>query len=97
MATAIYIYSKQRLGEPRGDLEDDLDAFLGGAGEVTGGGGGEAGWNVEVLLDDATYAEPWVDRLAEFLRDRGVPEDTHFDVVSEDQQPRRIGVFAGRG
>ena len=97
MGTAIFIYFTQRLGQPRTELEDDLDALLEGAGEVAGGGGGEAGWNIDVLLGDATEAKRWVDRLAEFLRERGVPEDTRFDVISEDQRQRRIEVFPNRG
>jgi hypothetical protein len=75
-ATAIFIDSTQRLGQPRTDLEDDLDDLREGVEQVTRGGGGEAGWNIDVRLGDATEAEQWVDRLAEFLRESGVPEDT---------------------
>ncbi len=71
MATSVFIYSYQRLSEPCIDLEDDLEDFLSGAGEITGGGGGSVGWNIDLELRDAADVEHWVERLAGFLRDRG--------------------------
>jgi hypothetical protein len=96
MPTAVYIYSKQRLQEPLGNLEDDLDDLLSGAGEVTGGGAGEMGWNIDVELEDTASVETWTPRLAEFLRGWGVPQDTFFEVISDRSEPRRIDVFDNR-
>jgi len=57
MATTVFIYSHQRPSEPRGDLEDDLDSLLSGAGEVTGGGGGRDGWNIDLSFRDGADVE----------------------------------------
>src|SRR4051812_23691466 len=94
MSTSILIYSKQMLREARGDLEDDLDAFLVGSGEVTGGGLGESGWNIDVVLEDTVDDEHWAYRLAEFLREWGVPGDTFFEVVPDQGKPREVRIFA---
>jgi hypothetical protein len=96
MPTAVYIYSKRRLQEARGNLEDDLDDLLSGAGEVTGGGVGEMGWNIDVELEDTASVETWIHRLAEFLRGWGVPQDTLFEVISDGSEPRRVDVFDNR-
>ena len=94
MAIDVYIYSSQHLQEARGDLEDDLDDFLSGAGEVTGGGLGEVGWNIDLRLEDSADVEDLAHRLVLFLRDRGVPEDTFFEVCTDRTEPRRVEVFA---
>ena len=98
MATTVFIYSYQRLSEPRIDLEDDLEDFLSGAGEVTGGGGGSAGWNIDLELElrDAADVEHWAERLAGFLRDRGMPKDTFLEISTEGSESRRVDVFADR-
>jgi hypothetical protein len=96
MATTVFIYSYQRLSEPRIDLEDDLEDFLSGAGEVTGGGVGSNGWNIDLELRDDADVEHWADRLAGFLRDRGVPKDTFLEITTEGSESRRVDVFANR-
>jgi hypothetical protein len=92
----VFIYSNQRLSEPRGDLEDELDDLLSGTGEVTGGSGGTDGWNIDLELRDGSDVEHWTDRLVGFLRDRGAPEDTFFEIMTEGGKPRRVEVFPGR-
>ncbi|HEY8505246.1 MAG TPA: hypothetical protein VIL46_11735 [Gemmataceae bacterium] len=106
MSTAIHIYSKQSSPalerEGRAGLEDDLDEFLGEAGETTGGGSGvtSEAWNVDLELFDDTQLEEWIERLTHFLREWGVPEDTYFKVFPEDwvggTEPRRVNVFPDR-
>ncbi len=100
MRHGIYIYSSRSSPalerEGRGGLEDDLEEFLGGAGEVTGGGSGERGWNVD--LEVAGDMEAWIPRLRAFLREWGVPEDTYLKVYREgwiegSTQPPAIPVF----
>ena len=98
MATEVFIYSKRSspaLEEGRGGLEEDLEEFLAGAGEVTGGGGGDRGWNVD--LEIWGDVEPWLERLCQFLRDWGVPGDTYLCIFpagwSGDTQPRHVDVF----
>jgi hypothetical protein len=97
MATTVYVYSTRPLPEPRGGLEDDLEEWLAGAGEVSGGGGGAAGWNIDLELFDDLAADQWIDRLAAFLREWGVPEDTSFNVFPADwvegDEPQQVSVF----
>jgi hypothetical protein len=80
MASDIYIYAKTSLGRGRDELEDDLDDFLGEGGEVTGGGSGLPGWNVDLTLADDADLESWVGKLVLFLREWGVPQDTYLRV-----------------
>ena len=100
MATKIYIYSKEFslaiLSEGRDGLEDDLDEFLGEAGETTGGGGGERGWNIDLeVIEDA---ELWIGRICEFLRNWGVAQDTYLCVYPEngveETEQRVVMVFS---
>jgi hypothetical protein len=92
----IYIYSSKSSpalrSEGRGGLEDDLEEFLSAAGEVTGGGAGNTGWNIDLHFHDASELEQWLERLAGFLRDWGVPDDTFLDVFVT-VGPRRVDVF----
>lgn len=46
----IFIYSALSLGYPRGELDDDLEDLLGSAGEVTGAGAGDRGWNIDLEI-----------------------------------------------
>ena len=96
MATTVFIYSYQRLSEARIDLEDAPEDFLSGAGEVTGGGVWSNGWNIDLELRDDADVEHWADRLAGFLRDRGVPKDTFLEITTEGSESRRVDVFANR-
>jgi hypothetical protein len=96
MATTVFIYSYQRLSEPRIELEDALEDFLSGVGEVTGGGVGSNGWNIDLELRDDADVEQWADRLAEFLRDRKVAKDTFLEITTEGSESRRVDVFAKR-
>jgi hypothetical protein len=97
MSTTVCVYSTKPLPEPRGGLEDDLEELLAGAGEVSGGGGGAAGWNIDLELFDDLSADQWIDRLAAFLREWGVPEDTSLKVFSADgvegDEPQQVSVY----
>ena len=86
----VFLYSAQsneQLAQGRSALEDDLDDFLKDAGQVTGGGSGDLGWNVdlEVVVDDL---EPLLERLVGFLRGWPVPPDAYM-MIGE----RRLDVF----
>ncbi len=87
MTASILIYSKAtspRLEqEGRAGLEDDIDELLGSAGEVTGGGSGTAGWNIDLELGDGEKIEVWTERIIRFLRDWGVPPDIELEIVPE--------------
>jgi hypothetical protein len=82
--------------EGLGGLEDDLDEFLGSAGEVTGSGAGAAGWNVDLELDAGVDAPVWLDQLFAFLRAWGLPEDTYVVIPADDRgtEARSLAVFS---
>ena len=94
MATDVFIYSSFPLRDARQGLEDDLDDMLGDAGEVTGGGSGGAGWNIDVEILVEAEANSLVSQIAAFLRDYPVPSDTHMNVAVADGLPIRFDVFS---
>ncbi len=88
MATDIYIYCPTgEDGAYRGDLEDELEGFLGEAGELTGGGSGIQGYNIDLSLNDGEEVEEWVLRLRNFLQKVGVRPGTFFEVFPEGWEP----------
>jgi hypothetical protein len=93
MPTDVFIYSKAPLKDARGALEDDIESFLGPSGEVTGGGGGASGWNVDLELSEIASGE--LVRPREFLVEWGVPRDTFLRVVprTAGEQPYEILVY----
>jgi len=80
----IYIYSSMSLREARGGLEDDLDEFLDESGEVTGGGGGAPGWNIDLELYSDDDLPKHIEQLLAYLRVWGVPPDTYVKVSRHD-------------
>lgn len=98
MASEIHIYSKLDLGQPRGDLEDDLQERFEEEIEITGGGQGQGGWNVDLeLLDEDADVHRFVKRLVKFLQKWTVPRDTYLNVFTsewvEGKKPTRVEVF----
>lgn len=98
MATAVYMYSSLPLHcDGRDVLEDDPGEFLGTAGEVTGGGSGDRGWNLDLMVFDDVSVERWIERLTDFLRSWGAPVDTYFQVYPpvwvEGDPARTVRVF----
>jgi len=49
---SIFIYGSSPLGVARQDVEGRLKEALDEVGEVSGGGGGESGWNIDVEVFD---------------------------------------------
>lgn len=72
----IFIYFKLNpdTNIDRDELEDEIDEFLDGKGEVTGGGAGIDGANIDVELFDESIKE----RLLERLRELPFSEDTYY-------------------
>lgn len=75
----VFIYYFSALGVPRDEIESQIEDFLGSRGEVTGGGGGNSGGNVDVEIegDDALQV---LQDLMKFLRTLGLPNNTIVDV-----------------
>lgn len=48
----IFVYFPPGMEIPRDLIEDELDEALEGRGEVTGGGGGVAGSNIDIWVRD---------------------------------------------
>ncbi len=100
MAPEIHIYSKLDLGQSRGNLEDDVQDRFEDDIEVSGGGQGESGWNVDLeLLDEDADVHRFAKKLVKFLQKWGVPRDTYLKVFTSDwkegQEAERINVFGG--
>jgi hypothetical protein len=98
MVPEIHIYSTLALGQSRGDLEDDIQDYFGKSVEVTGGGHGRDGWNVDLaLLDEDADVHRFANNLVEFLQKWGAPGDTYLKVFKSDwkegQEPVRLDVF----
>jgi hypothetical protein len=98
MAPEIHIYSNLHLGQSCGNLEDDIQAHFEGDIEVSGGGQGQAGWNVDLeLLDEEADVHRFAKKLIKFLLKWGVPRDTYLKVFTSDwkdgQEAERIDVF----
>ncbi len=84
MATDIFIYSEAYMNDARGALEDDLEVLLGNVGEVTGGGLGASGWNIDLVIHDDDLADDWIPKIVTFLRQWGVPCETYLQIVPPD-------------
>jgi len=97
MATDHCIYSGKSSPalqpEGRPGHEDHPDQFLGDAAEVTGGGAGNLGGNVEFTLNDHADPEEWLRRISAF-RCWGAPGDTPHSGV---WQRRGLAVAAPDG
>lgn len=73
MAVNIYVYCPSDAGGPsRGDLEEELEAFFGGAAEDCGAGAGLGMFNLDYELSDGEDPHAWADRLKPFLAGLGV-------------------------
>ncbi len=100
MSADVYIYCQAgEEGAARADLEYDLEAFLGPAGEITGGGSGVEGFNIDLALAAGEDLELWIGRLKEFLQRAAVRQSTFFEVFPAGWEPgmewRRFEVFGG--
>lgn len=98
MSIKMYIFGEAGLlprnGRPMSssDLEHALNDFLQGRGEIIWGGDWECDahigpeWNVDLLLHaDTDDIDGWIQRLAAFFRQWGIPDRTIlFTVIWED-------------
>lgn len=98
MGANIYVYCPSGVnGLARYDLEEALEEFFDGAAEDVGGGGGEAGFNLDYELVDGEDPDAWADRLKPFLEQIGVRSGTVFEVFADSWEPgmpwRRVEIF----
>lgn len=84
----VYIYFFSDLPVSRDAIEDTLDKYLGERGEVTGGGSGEGGSNLdlEIFEGDARNHLPAIRKI---LRRFKVPPDTQI-VIEGEKEPYSV-------
>jgi hypothetical protein len=77
----IYFYSKLSVG--RSAIEDDLDEILADKGEVTGGGSGLSGSNIDIDIYEGSAAD-FLEPIRTLLKEFDVPDDTEI-VIGEER------------
>jgi len=75
----IFIYYNIKLEVDRYIIEDQIDDFLGEKGEVTGGGSGISGGNIDIEIYDKVN-ENIVKELKGFLQELQLPNNTYLVV-----------------
>ena len=75
----IFIYYNMKLEVDRDIIEDQIDDFLGEKGEVTGGGSGISGGNIDIEIYDKVN-ESIVKELKGFLQELQLPDNTYLVV-----------------
>jgi hypothetical protein len=65
----VFIYFPPNLGTARDEIEEALEDSLGEVAEVTGGGSGQAGSNVDLVFNDLVPADKALDILRRALKD----------------------------
>jgi hypothetical protein len=98
MPTSVYIFCPSgEEGASRGVLEDELEEFFGAAAELSGGGGGVKGFNIDFELADGEDVDEWVSRLRQFLVQLRVRRGTRIQVFPDGWEHgmswRRVEVF----
>lgn len=75
----IFIYSSTPLEDAKGEIEDAIEEALEGVCEVTGGGTGTEGWNIDLWVSDEQQERDVLEVLRTVLMRFGVA-DPRFDV-----------------
>lgn len=78
----ISIYFNSKLSIGRSAIEDDLDDILGDKGEVTGGGSGISGSNIDIDIYDGIAAD-FLEPIKNILQEMKVPSDTVIVIENE--------------
>jgi hypothetical protein len=78
---SIYFYSKLSTG--RSAIEDDLEEILADKGEVTGGGSGLSGSNIDIDIYEGSAAD-FLEPIRTVLQELDVPDDTVI-VIDEER------------
>ena len=77
---SIYFYSNLSIG--RSGIEDNLDEILGDKGEVTGGGSGISGSNIDIDIYEGSAAD-FLEPIRSILKELDVPDDTVIVIDNE--------------
>ncbi len=77
----INFFSKLSIG--RSAIEDELDKILGDKGEVTGGGSGISGSNIDIDIYEGSAAD-FLEPIRTVLQELDVPDDTVI-VIGEER------------
>lgn len=78
----LFIYYFSPLGVSRGDIEAELESLLGSRGEVTGGGGGLTGGNIDLEFE-SDDPDKVVEEIRQLLRSLSLPTNTVLDVEGQ--------------
>ncbi len=70
----LFIYFPISFQEARDELEDSIQDFLGDRGEVTGGGAGVSGSNIDLEIFEEEQAV--LNGIRKLLRSLGAPPET---------------------
>jgi hypothetical protein len=97
MPTRLYIFGNAGLWPGRDglhgpwDLRGAVNRFVQGSGEVTWDGDYHIGpgWSVDLLLYDDDI-DSWVQKLATFMRDWGVPDNPISFTISSESRDGEI-------
>lgn len=73
----VYIFIPPPLPVPRDEIEQAIEEALDDDGEVTGGGSGESGANIDVELFDDEHARGQLETIRDVLRRFGVPRGSY--------------------
>ena len=77
----VFVYFRSPLPQARDVFEDALEEQLAGIGEVTGGGSGRTGSNIDVRISSPSIGIPEVvSRVGAILKKVGAPPDTVIDL-----------------
>lgn len=81
----VFIYGSPDLGSPRDEVEDRIQDFLEGRGEVTGAGAGTSGVNVDIeLFGTAVDLGEILAGLRRILIECGAPQGSKFVVEGQE-------------
>lgn len=79
----LYIYLPRKYEVSRDEIENLLEAVLDDSGEVTGGGRGAFGQNIDIEIFDDEIARDVMSEIRRALIDFGVPAETELVLDGE--------------
>jgi hypothetical protein len=85
MGADVYI-SGPGFWYDRSALEDDIEEWLGDRGEVTGGGSGKDGWDIDICLAAERVTDDFLNELLAFLRGLDAPPGVKVTVVEHTRR-----------